>query len=713
MIAENNRKRRKLERERRAVDRPQTGECHRLLLLIFSLNIDNRNAARRIPFPPSFDFLPPAPTLRQIVDSFPFANSDRIIRNHRHKSLRKTQSSKSQIQQNHFHRILHGINTHATPGLTVAYPELSTLSSSESQGDLENLLSITGARRSGPGSTQTNTMGMGMNMSVGNNGLNMDMNINLPIYEQGVHGPPVGLGHVYTPGSGTHNGSNPIRERLGPGSSSLSHGPGPARRIVSGPGTLSGSSLSSQSTVGMGHVHEPPFVVGGLPPPPMGIGGGSESLLPSFGPSRSMGGVGPRSGSTAGLKSGSAGGGVDREREIRSVPSGSGGSGGRSSFHNGQSQHLFSDHSTTTNGAFPESEHQRDGDVVIPSSASSSVHGIHGRQVSSSTHFGPPGPGIGGGGPPSVSSPRKRSISPIGPSVGIGLNSIKGNGQWMGPGMGMGGFGTGHRWEAEEHERELERTEHTDAGDIRGQERDRDRERDRERDRDRDQHIVHQHRHIQQEQQHARPQSAGALNAPSHVHPYPDQTPHHHHHVRPHHHHIVHHHGPSSVGNNTSLTVVRGPSLSPRMRRGDLERERENGNRPPRTIVHRHPPTEVVNLTSSKLTPVGHSTSHFSSNRIPDDSPLEYHERQRDGRRMNGGRPSSGSGLRLLDERERERDRDRDRNQASTMPLVSGLNFQAPTNGVAISSSASSSRPPSWNAINRDDPYRPSSSNSY
>ncbi|KAJ3847748.1 hypothetical protein EV368DRAFT_87373 [Lentinula lateritia] len=567
MLAENHRKRRKLERERRAVDRPQT--------------------ARGIPFPHFFDFLPPAPTLRQIVDSFPFANSDRIIRNHRHKSLRKTQSSKSQIQQNHFHGILHGINTHATP-----------------RGDLENLLSMTGARRSRPGSTQTNTMGMGMNLSVGNNGLNMDMNINLPIYEQGVHGPPVGLGHVYTPGAGTHNGSNPIRERLGRGSSSLNHGPGLARRMVSGPGTLSGS-LSSQSTVGMGHVHEPSFVVGGLPPPPMGSGGGSESLLPSFGPSKSMGGVGPRSGSTAGLRSGSAGGGVDREREIRSVPSGSGGSGGRSSFHNGQSQHLFSDPSTTTNGAFPESEHQRDGDVVVPSSASSSVHGIHGRQVPSSTHFGRPGPGIGGGGPPPALSPWKRSISPIGPSVGIGLNSIKGNGQGMGPGMGMGGFGTGHRWEAEEHERELERTEHTDAGDIRGQDTDR------------------------EQQQHARPQSAGALNAPCHIHSYP----------------------------------IRSSASSP--------------SRPSASPSHRPP-----------------SWSFFH------DSLLEYDEQQRDGRRMNGGRPSSGSGQRLLDERESERDRDRDRNQASTMPSVSGLNFQA-HKGIAISLSASSSRPPSWNEIDR------------
>ncbi|KAJ3746340.1 Sds3-like-domain-containing protein [Lentinula detonsa] len=712
MIAENNRKRRKLERERRTVDRPQT--------------------ARRIPFPPNSDYLPSAPTLRQIVDSFPFTNSNQIIHSHRNDLTHKNQGRKeSQVngsRRSHIrgvNGISHGINAQDTPGLTVAYPKLSTLSSSEAQEDLEALLGMTGARRTGSGSAPMTTIGMtlNMNMNIGNMGMNMDTNIGMnPMYEQGNYGPSAGLGsshvphgHIYT-SSGTPNGPNPNsnRERLGQGPSpSLPHGSGPTRRIVSGVLTSPGSSLGlSQSSLSMGHAHESQFAMGVLPPQ-IGGGGGSEPL---FGPNRPMGAAAPRPGSSAGLRS-TAGGG-ERERELRSVPTGSSGGGGRSTFHHVQSHHLLSGPPISANNAFSELDRQPDGGVIMASSATSSAHGAHGRQVSSSTHFGPVGPGVGGEDAPPASSSRRRSLSPIGPGVGIGPNGVKGTGQWMGTGMGMGGFGPGHsgnQWEEEEREYERERMGHRDVRDSRGHER----ERERDRDRDRDQHIVHQQRHLQQEQQHVRPQSIGptatgasAPPPPSHVHSHPNQAPHHHHHVRPHHHHIVHHHhGPSAGSQNTSPTTMRGPSLSPRMSRVEMfsERERENGNGPPRAPAHL--PTEVINLISSKPTQVGPTAlSHSSSTRIAEEPSPEYRDRERDARRMSSGRLSSITGPRIIDERERDRDKDRDkdRDRAGSMPFVSGPNSQTQQmNGLATSSSsASSSRPTSWNAVGRDDLYR-------
>ncbi|KAF9030318.1 hypothetical protein BDZ89DRAFT_672757 [Hymenopellis radicata] len=90
MIAENNRKKRKLERERRAVERPQP--------------------VRRIPHPPVD--VPPAPTLREIADSFPF--SDRPSKRRKLTDV---------------------------PSRNV-YPELSTLSNSEVNSDLEFLYSL-------------------------------------------------------------------------------------------------------------------------------------------------------------------------------------------------------------------------------------------------------------------------------------------------------------------------------------------------------------------------------------------------------------------------------------------------------------------------------------------------------------------------------------------------------------------------------------------
>ncbi|KXN89713.1 hypothetical protein AN958_05253 [Leucoagaricus sp. SymC.cos] len=84
MVAESSRKRRRLERERRVLERPQP--------------------VRRIPMPPSE--VPPAPSLRKIVKNFPFAEKQ------------KSSGSQSVPKQG-------------------AYPELSGLSPSEINADLE------------------------------------------------------------------------------------------------------------------------------------------------------------------------------------------------------------------------------------------------------------------------------------------------------------------------------------------------------------------------------------------------------------------------------------------------------------------------------------------------------------------------------------------------------------------------------------------------
>ncbi|KAH9947751.1 Sds3-like-domain-containing protein [Amylocystis lapponica] len=95
MISETNRKRRKLERERRMLERPQP--------------------VRRIPNPPHEIAVPP--TLREIIKAYPFG------------APASTHSS----HQSHHSR------SHVNPA-SLAYPQLSTLSRSEVNGDLELLI---------------------------------------------------------------------------------------------------------------------------------------------------------------------------------------------------------------------------------------------------------------------------------------------------------------------------------------------------------------------------------------------------------------------------------------------------------------------------------------------------------------------------------------------------------------------------------------------
>ncbi|KAF5388617.1 hypothetical protein D9757_004833 [Collybiopsis confluens] len=836
LIAENNRKRRKLEREKRANDRPQP--------------------RRRIPPPldPHLALsLPPPPTLRQMVDSLPFPfDNDKS-------TLGKAKGHNTQYSANDGNPV-NGIsaksgrtNPRANGVLSqssslglglqstlVVYPELSTLSSAEVQSDMERLQN--GTTRRATAGNQGPFIPIGMNverigsipsgMSMGMERMSANIGMNSSNGMPGTMGPydqhlmhsnmPLGSGHALIGSHGQHvqHIQHAPGNRVGAGLPSHSHSlaprepqphpqsqihphshplpashgshghSGPSRRIISGPG-----GPGTTSTPGLPSSYEQHGPGGPPPPPMMGVGGsGSGSGSGSV--------SAPRLGSEMGFRPGSSGGLIaDRERER---------AGGSRSFY---PPHIHAHPASMGVERNERADRERAGDFVMnglglshppprpPSTAalSSSIsasglnHNTHGRQVSASPYFGPraeaaaqaqaqaqaqahaqqsvmgPAQALNSASPSAVPSSssssaapppvtRRRSLSPtttVTPGVGIGPNGTgaKGNGQWMGTGMGMGGFGGG--WEEEERERM-----HKEGRDIReGSSRDardfRDSERDRDRDRDREPHNLIQHRHVRSDQQyspphqhqHARPKSAGgasphiqshSLSHPAHsalphsTHPnQSNQAPHHHHHARPHHHHIVHHHHSSVVGSaggmrsaSTSPTAVRGHSLSPKMTRGEqniTERERErefrenenggtsgNSNPPRAPAAHRHPSADVINPNSSS-----NSTSPIVM-KPKVHLPLSPSVSGRDTRRTSGGNgsdlgvrlPPSAPRAMILDEREREREREnRDRMSHSS---GAGPSVQLTSNGAGISST-SSSQPSSWNAVDRDNPYRPDS----
>src|ERR1700728_1151567 len=110
MISETNRKRRRLERERRAIERPQPGmSCRNALAR--TVSTDRRDmTARRIPKPPHDTPVPP--TLRKIVKAFPFAGNNQSQR---------------------------GKNEHRLPPVKTVSPALTTLSASDITADLNYL----------------------------------------------------------------------------------------------------------------------------------------------------------------------------------------------------------------------------------------------------------------------------------------------------------------------------------------------------------------------------------------------------------------------------------------------------------------------------------------------------------------------------------------------------------------------------------------------
>ncbi|KAF9530639.1 Sds3-like-domain-containing protein [Crepidotus variabilis] len=159
MIAETNRKRRKLERDRRATERPQP--------------------IRRIPLPPPIETVPPhqPPSIRKIIKSYPFDSA-------------RKHSSKT-------HSRRHAPPAHFTngqlPSRNLIYPEISTLSAGDISSDLEYLFQnrripstsfdgiqygnaqpppplwgqSLGSQRNGSGLGRTMSMGLGMGVNNG------------------------------------------------------------------------------------------------------------------------------------------------------------------------------------------------------------------------------------------------------------------------------------------------------------------------------------------------------------------------------------------------------------------------------------------------------------------------------------------------------------------------------------------------------------------
>lgn len=112
MISESSRKRRKLERERRASERPPPSTCTTYFKRVYAAYI-SYSTVRRIPQPFEIPFPPVPPlSLRKIVDkAYPFALKPKKDGRHRH----------------------------PRPPKNLVYPEINTLSTPDVQGDLEYL----------------------------------------------------------------------------------------------------------------------------------------------------------------------------------------------------------------------------------------------------------------------------------------------------------------------------------------------------------------------------------------------------------------------------------------------------------------------------------------------------------------------------------------------------------------------------------------------
>ena len=111
MIAETNRKRRKLERERWALERSQPSAC---ILSIFLVNCYNFIAVRCIPLPPTELPLLPQPSLRKLFKTYPFG-VPKPVKRHRYHYPRSHQPR------------------------NLVYPEIPTLSVMDINHDLEFL----------------------------------------------------------------------------------------------------------------------------------------------------------------------------------------------------------------------------------------------------------------------------------------------------------------------------------------------------------------------------------------------------------------------------------------------------------------------------------------------------------------------------------------------------------------------------------------------
>ncbi|KDR77151.1 hypothetical protein GALMADRAFT_225287 [Galerina marginata CBS 339.88] len=702
MIAETSRKRRRLERERRVVERPQP--------------------IRRIPHPPHIDIHnpPPLPNLRKIIKSYPFG------------------SRKQNKSDTHHH------HAHAQYPKSLVYPEISTLSAMDINADLEFLfqnrkISTTYDMQQPPhpqhphhysqyppSHQQRNGSGLGMSGPAGMGSINMSKSSSI--------------------GMGTTNGV------LGPQppsqmSSSSMMGPPP------------GSMHQHAPQHGMGYdqyTDMPPSYGPGGPPPPSGRmrdqyqtqgPGGPLSLGPpaaqreSMNPYPSFSGSGGRvQQSHHGPLGHGHGGGYPGERDHEMGTVGPGGN------TTGVGHQILPHHPYFGQGSIGP------GGGPPPQQSSSASHvpgshpakGMNGRRSMSPVRL------LNGAGPGSGS---KANGSWIGTSSGMGYH--------LGGGGKGGEWDARMMYEEEERERVMRERERDRKRDDREREREkelRERERDRDRDMERDRRQREHHQealererqrdlqHLQQ--QHHRQSSTlpGSSHASlSHLHaggavgPSAQGSgvaPHHHgshHHHRAHHHHVVHHHHPQGQGSQHASS-----SLPPSGSGGGVPpiiHSPRDYDRPPLSLLpgsgpgHGHP-TEVITLSSGKnpqppTGPRDRESGHWptkSSEEHHHPSHLDYRERDRDIRDRDvrkilshSQRQSSGPPMVPFDDRG-------DRPMATPFVMASSQTMQQTVagmsgphlNGSGLASSTSSPRGPSWNtpAASEDPSYRMPSSSS-
>lgn len=588
MIAETSRKRRRLERERRAIERPQPGVYFKTREQSIRCLISMVIIVRRIPVPPSE--VPPALSLRKIVKTFPFVD--------KHKS----QSTQSTLKQ-------------------AIYPELSGLSSSEINADLEIFLS---------------------NQRYGFRGGDPVLGFPMQI------GPPGNFGSGGYDGHHEHTMVGPIPPHpLPPLGSRM-----PAQQHLPPPPPPFAPPYMQPPHPGYGY--PPPSGGNGRmpPPPPHGYG-----HLP--GHSHVQHGHAPGHGSMPPPTHGGPSPGLGMYSDELIPPS--------SHHYYGSQQHI--------NGGYPP-------DGVIPPPPGPNV-GHHGRRsmspmngVAMNGKQGLTGhgghhhyEGQSGWTGPGIAPPNAGAMVPGGypgqgrpPPPPSSVSTFTQKGEWTGEERRREReYNVG--FEEEERmivikEREAKGRDMIDKVD-REQEKEREgkgRERDgipmdvdrvTERERERDRHLQQVIVHRQQGQgPPGHSSSSGQPPSHSHLHnsmpsshhtaigghhhpraaPSSTSLSHHHHH---HHHHVLHHHhgqssAPTSGGSGSAL-------LSPRMLakerehvEHEREREREKEGRPGSSSEHGQYPTETVNLNSK------HGLTQPSQHLGRDNEHGDYRDRERD-----------------------------------------------------------------------------------
>ena len=768
MISETNRKRRRLERERRAIERPQPSECFSLHITPISRLLTFLPTVRRIPLPVPLDIHNPPPlppTLRKIIKSYPFGT-------------RKQNRLEGHSHHHHFQY----------PKAHYVYPEISTLSAVDIANDLDFLFQhqrIMGTpaapayemqqqqqhqqhqmqqqQHFGPQQQQQlynshqqqpvpqrngNVMGIGMSGGIGRTVNNVGMGLS-----NGVLPPQVQAPQQQGPQMGPPPPNNPMMHPH-----PHSHQPPPQQHPVGvgfehqyvgdmppfGPHGVGGRMREPQPTSmnsyqQQQHSLPPP---GHLPPPQPTTTKSRDPSYPTY-----SGGPGPGPGSRIhssshgpplpipGNSAHSHGHGYSKDHEKAQGPSGPGGPGGPG----GGGHHHHHHHTYYGQGG-----------------SGVSVDGAYG-PTSSSSHI--PGNGMNG---------RRSNVHVI--SNGSSGGGGKPNGVWMGGyhhegSKGGGEWGDPRMMHEDEMVRERERDREREKDRDRDREIDRERVRYRDRDRDREHQEFERerqwdHQHIQQHrqppsdrehqefererqrdhqhihQQHRQPPPYGGSSAPPpqgpgvvpqhHHHVAPSH--HHHHHRPPHHHHVVHHHHSSTSlppGGVGSAPIVHSPRSS---------RDYDSG-RPPQL----HPGPGQPHSSEVILLPSGNKSSQPQlhprererepwSGKGPDEqhhnppsSAHEYRERERerdhliremDNRKMHSRRPSSGPPMLPLEERDRPMPMPFVMPPSHSMQSASVSNSHLGSSSVPGSGTSPRGGPPSWPAPSSyDDTHRiPSSS---